>query len=185
MNKIYILITLLVIINSCSPQQPVELEVIPLSLKRQAYNGDELKIDGYYFHVWESDMAQFSIFVIYKNGVVIFANNSPDTGFEEMEDSFSDGTFYDYKKEKRTDWGVFQISSNTIKLEYWYPPGAGGMNYQPYIFGGEIINDTTFILKEQYLINASGVKNILNTFNRTYHFKKFGPKPDSTNSFIN
>jgi len=59
------------------------------------------------------------------------------------------------------------------------------MNYQPYIFGGEILNDTTFILTEQFLINSDGTKDLLNSFGRTYHFKKFSPKPDSTNSFIN
>jgi len=186
MNNIYILVALLLIINSCSPKEPVELEVIPLTLQRQPYSGDELKVDGYYFYEWESDVTSLTIFFLYKNGILIYGADSPKSEIINIEEDFRNGTWYKISKEKRIVWGVFQINNNnnTIKLEYWYPPGAGSMYYQPYIFGGEILNDTTFILTEQYIVSSNGTKDLLNTFSRTYHFKKFSPKPDSTNSFF-
>jgi len=105
---LFVFIFIISILSNCK-REAVELDVIPLNLKRANYNGDELKIDGYYFHEWESDATQFLIFVLYKNGIIVYANNPPDSGKEDMEESFLDGTFYNYKK-KSEHIGVFSES---------------------------------------------------------------------------
>ena len=54
-----ILISTFISFMSKCKVEPTELEVIPLSLERTPYTGDELIIDGYYHYEWESDVIRF------------------------------------------------------------------------------------------------------------------------------
>jgi hypothetical protein len=74
-------------------------------------------------------------------------------------------------------WGVFNIKDNIIKFERWYP-GQGAK--KAYVREGIILNDTTFHITKSYRSNGSELKDA----DEVYHFRKFSPKPDSTNVFV-
>lgn len=70
------------------------------------------------------------------------------------------------------------MENSVIKIEQWYP-GVGGP-HPVRIKTGTVLNDTTFRLTES--TNQKGRDR--KTIDQTYHFRQFGPKPDSTNRFI-
>jgi hypothetical protein len=144
-----------------------------LSLERQPYNGDELRLDGYYYEM--IDGVLYSIHFIYKNGVLV--NVGGADSMEEFEEKLRKGV-YDDLTNYRIGWGVFHIEGKNIKFEEWYPSSGGPM--PTYIRAGEIINDTTFHITVSYKPDGSERREK----DERYHFKEFSPKPDSTNPYI-
>ncbi len=176
------------ILGSCK-QEPVELEIIPLSLKRVDYNGNELIIDGYYSfeYTTNENITYVQIYFLYENGIISGLTNNVinKEDVSSFEEKTLNGTLYSENKDNITNWGVFQINNDVIKFEKWMFPAPPVMRYQPYISEGKILNDTTFHITESYTIDYTGEKNGISERDETYHFKKFSPKPDSTNTFIN
>lgn len=155
----------LTIITSCDiKDQYTDDEFI---LKKTDYKGNELSIDGYYYHKLGEN--SYYVLIFYRNGT-IFKNGASD---HEEYIANTNGS------NVRQHWGLFIIENNTIKIEYYMPKMYEGL--PAYIKAGEILNDTTFIFKEQY---RSKDDSEYQEINETYHFKKFSPKPDSTNNFI-
>ena len=72
--------------------------------------------------------------------------------------------------DKKLGWGIYNIKRNLIKIQFWASPSGGG--YAAPILGGEILYNEAFTLKYSDSID-------------TFYFRKFSPKPDSTNQFIN
>ena len=78
-------------------------------------------------------------------------------------------------------WGNFKIEGSNIKFETWFISDGGSKEL--HIKEGSIINDTTFVIIYSYNV-WKGDKNQQDYDEKTYHFKKFSSKPDSTNLFV-
>lgn len=151
-----------------------------LSIQKVPYQGNQLRIDGYYYQQKDGDF--YTLYTLYSNGILLYLGG----GFTrdkliELENSIQNGSFYNAAKTFKDYWGVFKIENNNIQFERWYPSSGGGL--PAYVRSGNILNDTTFIIIESYRIK-SGIKTEVKERNETYHFKQFSPKPDSTNTFI-
>jgi hypothetical protein len=141
---------------------------LPLKLKKESYNGKELKINGYFYAVEKNyqNVPIGSIIVLYQNGIF---------SYEGSHSNFSEKNLVEYetaisKKDKKPFWsnmgkGIFQIKEDKIIIEYWHL--LSHRNIEPIIIEGTIINDTTFIS------SILGGKN-------DWKFRPFPYKPDST-----
>jgi len=153
-----------------------------LSLSRQDYTGNQLRIDGYYFFEYTNSSIDYvSIYFFYKNGIILSGGSKLLSELPELEDSYRDGTFYNHVKSIKFLWGVYQIEGINLKFERWFPSEKP---YRAYVREGVIFNDTTFIITQRYR-NKNGKKTEVESENLVLHFREFSPKPDSTNTFIN
>ena len=148
-----------------------------LSMNRTSYTGTQLKINGYYYQLQGG--VYYTLYCFYRNGVLVYLGggyNQSQLG--ELENNIQNGSYYNTLKNYKDNWGVFIIQNSNIKFEKW-EPGSGGPLHS-YIREGTILNDTTFHITKSMRSNGSEVTSE----NDTYHFKKFSPKPDSTNKFV-
>lgn len=74
---------------------------------------------------------------------------------------------------------MFSIQNNLIKIEYYHEDRDWG--FRSFTKEGEILNDTTFVIKESYRTKDGSEAEVLN---ETYHFMKLEQKPDSVNEFV-
>ena len=141
----------------------------PLQLIRQDYSGQEIRLEGYYYFKEVVPMGPgTSILFLYKNGVVYNFGVVPDTSLSKV-DAFIK-TIPHSSTDKPYAWGVFQVNDNKVKIEIW-----------DIVSGGK--NTTT--LREGKILNDSTIQICLfNRPNEFYRFRKFFPKPDSTNRFV-
>jgi len=171
-------IMILSVVSSCNIDDIFKDD--ELSIAREPYIGNQLRIDGYYYQ--ENDGKFYTMHCFYRNGIVLYLGG----GFSlsqiiELENRIQDGSFYNDAKKLKTYWGVFKIENSNIKFERWYPSSGGGL--PTYVREGNILNDTTFVITESYRMKK-GKKTEAETRNESYYFKAFSPKPDSTNTFI-
>lgn len=146
-----------------------------LTLAKQPYNGNELKLNGYYYYLHNGFV--FHTYFFYKNGVCLYGNSFyQDDMFEGMNQVFlSDNFLHNLHKH---NYGVFQIINDSIVFEKW-AIGEGPKPVTRYL--GTILNDTTFIIN-QHKSPHSG--EVYQSNNEVFHFHAFSPKPDSTNRYI-
>ena len=168
-KRILIFITI-VLFGSCSKK------LFELAMAKTPYTGSELRIDGYYY----SDLTlerYINIAIFYRDGFCIHTRIIPinqDTLTYIENEILLNTAFISKIKSIPGHIGVFQIMYPDIKFETWEARTATFSHF------GKIVNDTTFIINKQ-------VDNRTNTTyseNLTYRFKKFSPKPDSTNAFV-
>lgn len=136
---------------------------------------NSLRLDGYYYNLYNPPYRDIMFF--YKNGVMLRGGAISNDQLSEFEARFSNGHFYASVKENLMSWGNFRIVNNKFFFERWYP-STNILN--AYVREGELLNDTTFHISRFYRCDGSQDTRI----DDTWHFKKFGPKPDSTNQFI-
>jgi len=148
-----------------------------LTLPKQDYTGNQLRIDGYYYSV--TDNNSYNIYFYYRNGTVLDAGFVDFENLAVSEQEFINGTFYNHAIERKYYWGRFVIEGNTIKTENWVP-NTGPL--EVHTSEGIILNDTTFKMTKSY---RSCKPRKAREYEEIYHFKKFSPKPDSTNSYTN
>ncbi len=142
-----------------------------LTLDRQAFVGNDLALNGYYYTEVETfEGIIFDRYAFYRNGIIRYLGGS---------ESLQEKNFH--LNQSKVIWGVFQIDGKNIKFERWYPSSGGPL--KAYIRAGDTLNDTTFHITESYRMQ-DGQKTEVREKNETYHFKEFSPKPDSTNAFI-
>lgn len=138
-----------------------------LTMKKQPYNGTELRTDGYFYEINSYTEGIGEALFLYRDGTMMLCGGSGETDdpFGFMERLFASPDFISHAKEHAFYWGVFQIDGNTIQYERWYQSDGGlpvGCSE------GAILNDTTFVVNETTV----------------FHFRHYTPKPDSTNRFI-
>lgn len=173
--QLLIILSLLCLASNCSKDKIFKDD--ELSIPKLAYNGNQLRIDGYYYQ--EKDGNFFSLYCFYKNGVILYLGGGfTSVQIISLEDRFKNGSFYHDIKNYKDYWGVFNIHQNNIMFEKWYPSSGGGL--PAYIRSGVILNDTAFLISKSIRSKTGEEKEL----NETYHFKQFSPKPDSTNVFI-
>ena len=150
-----------------------------LTMQRIPYTGNNLKIDGFYYQVWQDDdeMRFSNVTFLYENGILL------DIGggglLSEIGAFVQQNMNFDYSNH-RGFWGVFHIHNNSIKWEKYYTSQTGVKVFR---YEGEILTDTTFVMKNYSRIK-NGYKQEANTIENKYHFKAFSPKPSSENDFI-
>jgi hypothetical protein len=152
-----------------------------LSIKRVPYNGDELRIDGYYYEKSYKDDI-YNVYFFYHNGVLL-AVGGVENSLEAMDSCIRRFYYgrkdYDYSK-VRYKWGVYTIKNDSIAFERWYPSERP---HWAYVREGVILNDTTFHITNSYRV-LNGEKTEIEAMDETFHFRQFSPKPDSSNIFI-
>ncbi|MFW5762497.1 MAG: hypothetical protein ACOCXH_16100 [Cyclobacteriaceae bacterium] len=170
-NKLFISFILIVVslFNSCEKLND------EITLKKEPYQGSNLKINGYYYR-YITDSSKVSPLFLYRNGVAIteFAQINKN----KLEEKIKTGEYYNLIKDDPTDWGLYIVEDDNIKIEHLI--GRGCIKLYSYLYIGTILNDTTILFTEH---NASEGSDD-NKCNNLYHFKKFSPKPDSTNQFV-
>ena len=148
-----------------------------LSIEKQSFSGKQLKTNGYYY--FEKNNRFFSNYFLYNDGTLLYGDGSfTNDEFLEHELMFMDKTWINSVKNCKFYWGLYKIEGKFIEFERWYPSSGGPLH--TYIKKGEIINDTTFIITKS--MRSEGSEQQIE--NDIYHFRKFSPKPDSTNVFI-
>ncbi len=166
MKKIILLFFLSLFFINCSKEKDDKLNLV-----QQDFNGNQLRLDGYYFTEKENfEGIIYSRYTLYQNGIIRFLGG-PNT---------LDNIIFSSANSK-TVWGIFNIENNIIQFERWYPSSGGPL--EAYVRAGKILNDTTFHITETYRL-LNGEKTQYRLKDEIYHFKQFSPKPDSTNNFI-
>jgi len=160
--------------SSCDRERDESLDD-KLSLEKIDYNGNELRIDGYFIC-----LHGFAPYFLYRNGIIMGGTGEKNNDISIMEEWFRNGSYATHAQKYKYDWGIFQISGNQIKYEKWAPV-QGPLLAATY--EGVILNDTTFVINKSYRVQDAG-KKAPSELHWEYHFKQFSPKPDSTNRFI-
>ena len=174
-----ILLTFLVIIFACKKESKEEIEARDdkLTLQRTNYTGNELRIDGYYCQ--KIDGMYYSCYFFYNNGTLLYGGGGlTEIEMQNLETTFSNGSFYNTAKDIKYFWGLYNINGNSIAFERWYPSSGGSLPAS--IRSGIILNDSTFQITQS--IRSNGSESTQK--NEIYYYKKFSPKPDSTNQYI-
>jgi hypothetical protein len=167
-------------IFSASSCKKVLMKDEELTIVKSPYEGNQLRLDGYYYSVNEFTNDIGSSYFFYKDGTILHGGGWPyDDGFEGLESIFNSVNWQKEIRNNRLNWGLFIVDENEISFERWYPSSGGAAPV--YLLTGEIINDSTFVITKSIRSKTGEEKER----NETYHFKPFSPKPDSTNNFIN
>jgi hypothetical protein len=162
-----ILMVVLISIQSC-------LKDDVLVMKRVDNNTEKIKLDGYFL---ESNKVNSTTYFFYQNGVVIeYSSYKPEDSLK-IENTMRDAEILAKIKGNKDRWGVYRIEGNNIFMEKWYPSDRP---LDAFLKTGTILNDSTFVFDTSSEPDGSKKE----TINETYRFKKFSPKPDSTNLFI-
>ena len=176
MREMYIL--LFTILTSCvSCVKMGHCKDKELTLKIVEYTGKELRTDGFYYGNPNTDyqsVKRYELFVFYKNGIMMLPGN---VEFENMEEYIASITKSNQKDTKFV-WGLFRIDNN-INIEHWVAAQCG---YPAVLRTGDVLNDTTFVLKKMIRRDSQGTKET--DINQEFRFRQSDVKPDSTNNFI-
>ena len=174
-TKTIIILIVFAIFTSCNFWEDDD----ELSMYRRPYDGNELRIDGYY---WENLMLpdgreRIQVYFFYNNGILLSGESMLIDDIEKNENTFRNGTFHSFAKKYKDNWGIYQIHGDSIVFERWYPSSPP---YKASLRIGKILNDTTFLIRKVMHSDGSAPRSL----NETYYFKKFDGKPDSSNKFI-
>ncbi len=163
-TRVLILCLLLVSIVSCGEDEELQLQ-------RVAYTGNEIRTDGCYYRVMSPDSTNAVYMFFYRNGVLL--------SFVDYKDINSSDEFENLRSVKnwKTNWKIFNINDSLITTQGWGDPWG---HRRPLVTGyAKIINDTTILWYKQENTRTGTYE-----YNNVVYFRKFSPKPDSTNVFI-
>lgn len=147
-----------------------------LSFTKTEYNGDQLRIDGYYYCKHEgAELSRLRILFFYRDGILLYGGFPLLNELGDRENEFISGQYSKFAKKYPSDWGLFTVDSISIQYEMLY-----GGPFLAYIDSGIIINDTTFVILKRKSSYGKDEKVLQDTF----RLKPFSPKPDSTNIYI-
>ena len=177
MKTMYIL--LLTILTACSScKEMVICKDESLTLNKVEFTGNQLRTDGFYYGRPTTDyqgVTFYELFIFYKNDIMMLIG---DTEFEKMEEYVTTIANSNQKNTKFV-WGLFNIDDKKISINHWVPAQCG---YPAVLRSGEILNDTTFVLRKMVRRDSQGTSET--DINEEFNFRQFSPKPDSTNNFI-
>jgi len=198
LNNICLSLFLFVFITSCTfVRNQKEFQDFKRSHHESKLN---FKINGYYYReyigptIHNEHQKQIEILIFYADGSVYvsgtFLNTKKNTNgktvtiditFSEMHKEITN-FLINFKTNKKSGWGFYKILKDSIIIKYYEMGGPGILipiiPYYLCIKRGKVVNDTTLIIKN----NDCFSHNIYQKqTNEIYKFKKFSPKPDSTN----
>lgn len=172
--KILLMFLLLIMFTNCDDKESDD----QLSLIKTNYSGNELKINGYYYTLFEGKFQSISFF--YENGIYLDAGGNANSSADA--DNYITTQFLNTtdRRGSKICWGLFKIEGDNITYEKWYPSGIA---YKAFVRTGKIINDSTFNVTKSFRV-VNGSETNVSSINETYYYRKFSPKPDSVNNFI-
>ena len=175
MKTIFISLAMLLFSSGCAK---IRLNDDNLSIARANFIGKQLRIDGYFYTNFEDKMQSLSFF--FENGIFLDIGGN-EIDYDEAK-NYVINQFINKKShlDSKLGWGVFKIDNDYIAFERWY---GYAKPYKAFVRAGKILNDTTFVITESYRV-INGERKEIRSKNEMYHFKKFSPKPDSTNVFV-
>lgn len=148
------------------------------TIQQKQYEGDNLRIDGYYCYDREDDVQiTTDIIVFYRNGVVFGPVGTYYSKVDETYNSLIKENEQGHHVDIIDWWGLFEIEDSIIRLEYYLPSMYG---HHTYLMQGTILNDTTFHMTK----GKHSDKSNYETIDYLYSFHKTDAKPDSTNNFF-
>ena len=160
MRKKLLIIILLSSLLSCECEIPDE----EFTMQRKPCTTKQIRMDGYYEGAINAQKEFFEYLFFNENGVYYRFSYEDHESMDKIVNNIA------YSQKNKQNWGIFQITDTLINVQMWTQK-SGTIQNIIYSFQYLIINDTS----------------LLGSFNgqsSTYHFKKFSPKPDSTNVFI-
>ena len=166
-------LTLLILVLSASCAKIVTWD--DLSLQKIPYNGNQLRVDGYYYQI-EDDMYN-SAYCLYRDGCLLNMGGY-ESSLEKMDYYIEQEFFNKSYASKKQYWGVFTIMGETIRFERYYI--TDDIRKRSYIREGTISNDSTFHIIVSYRSDGSERKER----DEIYRFRQFVLKPDSTNNYV-
>ncbi|MFA6950546.1 MAG: hypothetical protein WCQ70_07670 [Lentimicrobiaceae bacterium] len=179
MKERYTLLLIAIITSFLSCDKMDSCKDKELTLKRNEYTGQTLKINGFYYGRPTTDyqgLVSYELFIFYQNGIMMLPGNVELNKMEEYVSMISKpGTI-----KAKYDWGLFIIDDKKINIDHWVPAQCG---YPAVLRSGDIINDTSFVLRKMVRRDSQGTKETV--INEEFHFRQFDIKPDSTNNFLN
>jgi len=146
-------------------------------LQKTEYTGSQLRTDGYYYELL-SDGSFSSLCCFYRNGILLDmggAFNNFKVMDEYVQRTFINSNHYSLM---RASWGLFVLKNNCIQFERYYPNSS--FVTKSFIRDGIVLSDTSFHITVSYRSDGSEIR----TKDEYYYFRKFSPKPDSTNIFF-
>jgi hypothetical protein len=151
-----------------------------LSWKKQAYMGNQIKTNGYYFG--DVDTAGISpsanVYYLFRDGVYLnegsvkLVNAQKGTIYVDIPNSLAKQTQY--------VWGIFRISHSLIEIDRWhYSLSCIKRIYEK----GNILNDSMFVItyRENHY---NGELTSTETPFSTFYFRPLEQKPDSINKYV-
>ena len=132
----------------------------PLYFERTPYFGDEVRTDGFWYHVSYSQYigSRMNLYFLYRDGSFLFARTLHTT---DPNDVTIDSVARIYNNQ--IDWGLFRVEDSVLQQTEWFWPGPG--SGKALLYNYVIINDTC--------IQSEGEDEY-------YYFYPFEYKPDST-----
>lgn len=174
----YNFIIIMIIILGCKAPE--------FTLSKGDYPIVGLRTDGYFLggldNTGLSDNV-VSVYFIYQNGVIYYIGSVLDSELKEYLNYANTKDFHNATNDQRgdiTQWGIFRTDNEDVEYEI-HSPSSGG-RVKSVIRYGKILNDTTFIIS--HFLNNYDRKPKKRPTHEVYHFRKYSPKPDSTNIFI-
>jgi len=131
------------------------------------YEGDEIRIDGYYYGRAEADyrgVLLYELLVLDSNGVV----KRPGTVEYDEMDQYMTKILEPDAIDNRYDKGLFLINNGEIQIEHWVASQCG---YPVMLRTGSILNDTTFVIK--HLKRKKKKRNDEWEVNHEFYFRQF------------
>ena len=173
MTRYFFLFPLLVLslVFSCKEEEEPQL-----NMQKTVYKGS-LKTNGYYYHDFDNGEARKLIYLLYRDGVMLYGGAPTNSALAEREIEFSNGKYAVAAAPEKTFWGLFKAEGTTITFNQWHIRDGGVL--AQYTTTGTILSDSTFIMSST---NRNGVSG--EGIDELYRFKA-NSKPDSTNQFIN
>ena len=171
-KSVFVLMAMLTL-NACKDDD----EDVKLSQVKAPYTGT-LKTNGYYYLDFNSDVSRKLIYILYRDGTILYGGSPPNTGLTAREEEFKNGDWKTLSVPEKTFWGTFKIDGSAITFCQWHLRDGGLLEeYKTY---GSIINDSSFVMT-----GTTRTGQINAPIDELYHFKPLSPKPDSTNQFLN
>ena len=157
MKKMSLIILMALLMAGCDKYEPLHFERTP-------YFGDEIRTDGFWYHVSYSQFEErycMGLYFLYRDGTFLRAltPNTSNPNEVTIDSVFDHG--YDYNNQRH--WGLFKVEDGILQRTEWFWPGPG--SGKALLYNYVIINDTC--------IQSEGEGDY-------YYFHPFEFKPDST-----
>lgn len=165
----------LILIGICSSCNSFKSEPHPLTISRKIDNSRKMRLDGFYFSPNKTASRTAEVLFFYRNGVL---HHMGSIETSEFFSTLRNNNFLSKVRRQRVSWGLYTVKSDSIEFERWYH--GGGSEKLALTRKGIILNDSTFLIVK--VVNSLTAE--YDSTHELYHFKKFQPKPDSTNEFI-
>lgn len=137
------------------------------SFERRDYDGNNLRLDGYYFSKDKDVLSRYYVFFLFQNGIFYDGVYRRASSLFDLDSVIQSS--YKQVTEVPYWWGIYYVESESIFIERWQST-SGCESYPVYGIAGEIINDSTIYFSESNY--------------DTMRFRQFSPKPDSSTNYI-